>query len=69
MNKSIWCVMQEDAENSVTVCLGCYESEKEADKAWEYWDSNSKYSPWTTHWIMQTELFGNFEGQMKGLKE
>lgn len=68
MNKSIWCVMQEDAENLVTLCLGCYESEQEADKAWEYWDSDSSESVWTTHWIMQTTLYNNFQGQAKELE-
>lgn len=64
MSKSIWCVMTEDSDNWSTTCLGCYESEQEADKAWAYWDSDSDHCVW----IAETTLYGNLEDTLKELE-
>lgn len=64
MSKSIWCVMSEDGIDSMTVCLGCYKSEVEADKAWAYWDLGSS----ECIWIMETSLYNSLSDTIKELE-
>lgn len=64
MSKSIWCVMSSDEDSFKEVCMGCYSSEDEANKAISFWQISEDY-----YWIVQHKLYKNFKQTEKELDE